>query len=192
MEVAKAKFPNGVPKWFFMNEISAGTWPVDAPYRKWVVAFAKRLHGFHGREVIIAAPFETPGHNAEDWTALAQHAWVAAEVYLSGADINASGNSVTWCRDRYQESADAYGKMGVPLDRLYLVEHFGGTEKGIGWGRGGVGIPGWKNAIHARAKAAHAIGFAGFVSYAWGTNHMHDTDTVRLSFEDTYASETLP
>lgn len=191
LDDAAAAFPSGVPKWFFVNEISAGSWPDDAAYRAWVIAFAKRMRA-RGREVIVAAPFDRPGHHASDWSALADAAHVAAEVYLTGAAVNASGNSVSFCEGRYRDAAEAYGALGVPLERLFLVEHFGGTAKGATWGRAGVGVPGWKNAIHARAKAARKIGFAGFVSYSWAGNQMHDPDATRLSFEDTYASEVLP
>lgn len=185
-------FPTGVPRWVFMNEISAGTWPDHADYRQFVVDVAARLSGAHGRKVIIAAPFARPGKNGPSWQALAQHAWIAAEVYLTGAQINATGNSAAWCEAQYRASANAYAALGVPRDRLMLVEHFGNTAAGEAWGRAGVSDAGWKNAIQARAKGAKNVGFAGYLSYLWGSNQMHDDEASRLDAIDTYAGLTLP
>ncbi len=39
-----------------------------------------------------------PGAHTADWTALAKQTFVGAEVYLTGAAINKSGNSVAWCQ----------------------------------------------------------------------------------------------
>lgn len=187
-----ASFPKGIPKWLFFNEISAGLWPDNQSYRTFVVDVAARLNGVHHKKVIIAAPFAHPGKNAASWTALSKSAYVAAEVYLTGAAVNASGNSASWCEAQYRASKDAYTRLGVPEDRLMLVEHFGNTVKGVAWGRAGVGDAGWRNAIHARAEGARRVGFAGFLSYSWGSNQMHDTEADRLSYIDAYADEVLP
>ncbi len=192
MAEAREKFPSGVPTWFVVNEISAGLWPDSSAYRTWVAAFARRMHVEHGRKVIIAAPFARPGHHAADWQAIAAHAWIAAEVYLTGADVNASGNSVPWCKERYQESKSAYLGLGIPASRLMLVEHFGNTAKGTKWGRAGVGDAGWRNAIRARSRAAREVGFAGFLSYSWASNQMEDTWQDRLGHIDAYAGQILP
>jgi hypothetical protein len=191
---AQAGFPNsGVPKWFFVNEISAGTWPGDATYRQFVVDFVTRMNVYYGKSVIVASPFATPStQNAASWKAVAAHAYVAVENYLTGADINAHANSVSWCQTQYQASVDAYAANGVALSRLMLVEHFAQTTANTNRGRSGDSVAGWKNAIAARSQAAHAIGFAGFASYAWAFNQMAETEANRLSFEDTYASQTLP
>ena len=151
---AEAGFPTGVPQWFVVNEISAGLWPDDPDYRAFVIEFARALHEDHGRRVIIAAPFARPGRHADDWTALQGWAFVGAEVYLTGADVNASGNSVAWCEDQYQAAVDAYGLMGVPPSRLVLFEHFGNSVADTDWGRSGVSVNGWSNAIDARSRAA--------------------------------------
>ena len=92
----------------------------------------------------------------------------------------------------YQETIDAYDALGVGLDRLFLIEHFGQTTADKSWGRAGVSVAGWHNAIEARSAAAQAVGFAGFISYAWSWNLMHETDENRLAFEATYVAQSLP
>jgi hypothetical protein len=184
---------NGVvPTWIILNEISAGSWPSDAAYRSWLIALVTRLHGKYGHSVVILSPFPNPGANASDWQSLANESSIAVENYLSGQEVNASGNSVSWCQTQYQSSVNSYGTLGVGLSKLYLAEHFGQTLLNTGWGRSGVSYAGWDNAINARSQAAHNIGFAGFVSYAWEFNQMLDSDTDLIHFEDTYASQTLP
>lgn len=185
-------FDCGVPEWFIVNEISAGTWPDNDEYRQFVIDFATAMDIDYGKSVVIAAPFGAPGSNGADWAALAEHAFIAAEQYLSGHEINMNGNSVAWCTDRYQETIDAYAARGVGLDRLFLVEHFGQTTPDKTWGRAGVSAAGWHNAIAARSQAAHSLGFAGFISYAWSWNLMHAPDDDRLAFEQTYALQSLP
>jgi hypothetical protein len=192
MTKAETDFDCGVPQWFVVNEISAGAWPDDADYRAFVIDFATAMDLDYDKQVVIAAPFDGPGAHASDWAALAEHAFVAAEAYLSGHEINMNGNSVSWCTDRYQETIDAYDALGVGLDRLFLIEHFGQTTADKGWGRAGVSVAGWHNAIEARAAAAGALGFAGFISYAWSWNLMHETDENRLAFEATYVAQPLP
>ncbi|MFO0570833.1 MAG: hypothetical protein U0263_34670 [Polyangiaceae bacterium] len=188
---AQADFPCGVPSWFIVNEISAGNWPSNASYRAFVIDFAKTLSGL-GRKVVIAAPFATPGANAASWSELQKYAYVGVENYLSGAEVNASGNSVAWCQARYQASVDAYAKLGVPKARLFLFEHFGNTGAGVEWGRGGVSVAGWHNAIQTRAKAIAAVGFTGFISYGWANNDMAATNAERSAFMQTYKSASLP
>jgi hypothetical protein len=111
---------------------------------------------------------------------------------LSGEEVNASGNSVAWCEAQYLDAVAAYGALGVGLDRLFLVEHFGQTTPDKSWGRAGVSVAGWHNAIEARSTAAAAVGFAGFVSYAWSWNLMHESDANRIGFMQTYAAQELP
>ncbi len=113
-------------------------------------------------------------------------------MYLSGKEVNANGNSVSWCQTQYQAAVSAYGALGVPKNRLFLFEHFANTDASVGYGRGGVSVAGWHNAIKARAIAAKNVGFAGFVSYAWGGNAMHAPEADRLAFMDTYNQQQLP
>jgi hypothetical protein len=157
-----------------------------------VVDFATAMDVDYDKNVVIAAPFDSPGNHAADWSALADHAWVAAEVYLSGKEVNASGNSVAWCAAQYEDAALAYGALGVSLDRLFLVEHFGQTTAEKSWGRAGVSTAGWHNAIEARSQAAASVGFAGFVSYAWSWNLMHESEANRVAFMQTYVAQDLP
>jgi hypothetical protein len=189
---AEADFECGVPTWFVVNEISAGTWPDDASYRQFVIDFATEMDTVWGKQVVIASPFAAPASNAASWAALAEHAWIGVESYLSGQEINATGNQVVWCQGQYQQSKDAYTSKGVPEDRLVLFEHFGGTLTDTGWGRAGVSDAGWHNAIEARSAAAAAVGFAGFASYAWGSNLVHEDEAARIGFIETYVAQTLP
>jgi hypothetical protein len=192
MSTADASFHGQVPKWFLVNEISVSLWPDDADYRLYVRRFAARLHGHYGKEVVIASPFPNPGYHAADWTALQSNAYVAPEVQLTGAEVNASGNSVAWCVAQYQDTIDHYANVGVPLSRLVLVDNFANPAAGTGWGRAGVSADGWRNAIATRAAAAAQAGFAGYWSYAWGNNAMADDELTRLSFEDAYTANPLP
>jgi hypothetical protein len=185
-------FPCGEPTWYIVNEISASQWPDNAEYRQFVIDFATAMDIDYDKHVVIAAPFANPGNNAADWSALADHAYIGAEVYLSGAAVNASGNSVAWCLAQYQDAVDAYAALGVPLSRLFLVEHFGQTTPDKTWGRAGVSVGGWHNAIEARSTASHMIDFPGYVSYAWSWNTMHETDENRFDFMATYVALPLP
>jgi hypothetical protein len=192
MASAKENFPCGVPEWFILNEISASLWPTNASYRQFVIDFAKAMKNTHGKSVVIAAPFPKPGANATSWTELQKYGFIGAEVYLSGKEVNAYGNSVSWCEDQYQAAIDAYGALGVPKSRLYLFEHFGNTDSTVGWGRAGVSVDGWHNAIKARSEAIKNLGFAGFLSYGWAFNAMHAPESDRLAFMATYVQQDLP
>ncbi|MCC6898350.1 MAG: hypothetical protein IT377_05210 [Polyangiaceae bacterium] len=189
---AQAGFPCGVPEYFILNEISAGQWPDNASYRQFVIDVAKALKNTHGKTPIVASPFPNPGSNDASWTELAKYAFIGAEVYLSGKEINANGNSVAWCQAQYQAAITAYGNRGVTKDRLYLFEHFANTDATVGWGRAGVSQAGWTNAITARSKAIKNLSFAGFISYGWAGNAMHVPEAQRLSFMQLYTQQGLP
>lgn len=189
---AQSTFPSGVPEYFLVNEISTGAWPADAAYRAYVLEFAAALKGTFGKTPILASPFPAPGAHAPDWTALAADAFIAVEVQLTGKEVNANGNSVAWCKGEYQKSITAYANVGVPLTRLMLVDNFANSGPDTPFGRQGVSEAGWKNALSARATAAGQLGFAGYVSYAWGNNEMSDDDATRAAFEDVYTSHALP
>ncbi|MFO0570538.1 MAG: hypothetical protein U0263_33175, partial [Polyangiaceae bacterium] len=215
LAAAQQTFPCGVPEFFVLNEISAGAWPSDAAYRKFVVDLAKELHVTHGKTPIVAAPFDKPGAHAADWQALAAHGFVGAEVYLTGKEINANGNSVAWCQAQYQASITAYGNLGVAKNRLYIFENFANTKASsnkactqtsqcdpdeackanvctVSFGRAGVSAAGWNNAITARSNALKNLGLAGFVSYAWGGNRIHAPESDRLGFMASYVAANLP
>lgn len=179
-------------KWVILNEISAGTWPDNQTYRTWVGDVVARLKNTYNHEVILLSPFGNPGKNDADWQRVSTYAYIGVEKYLSGQEINANGNSVTWCETQYQGSKNSYLNRGVPSGKIYLVEHFGQTEWDTGWGRSGVSYAGWDNAINARCTAARNVGFAGFVSYAWAKNAMKVSDEDLIHFESTYTAKTLP
>jgi hypothetical protein len=192
MAKLEERMPSGVPKWIHLNELSAGTWPVNAEYRDYVVEVVKRLKNTYGKKVVVYSPFFAPGHHSEDWSRLAKAAYIGAELYLSGKEINAHGNSIAWCRGEYQRAIDAYASVGVPKERLMILEHFGQTLPDKGWGRAGVSHAGWRNAISARTKAAQQLDFAGYVSYAWGTNGTFETSADRQGYIELYRSFLLP
>jgi hypothetical protein len=178
--------------WVILNEISGGLWPDTPAYRAWLRTCIGRLKNTYNHEVILFAPFANPGANAADWVPLSQNCYIAIEKYLSGAAVNGSGNSVAWCQQQYQASKDAYVALGIDPSRLYLAEHFGETVAGTAWGRAGVSDAGWQNAIRARATAAHNVGFAGFVGYAWSKNGMGVSEADMVTHEQVYRTKTLP
>ena len=189
---ATASFASGVPKWFIVNEISKSLWPSDAVYRQYVRSFAARMAQTYSKSVVVASPFPAPAANAVDWTALAGNAYVAVEVQLTGKEVNGNANSVSYCKAQFQASATAYAGVGVSLARLMLVDSYADSAAATGFGRQGVSMAGWTNAIAARAQGAHEVGFAGYVSYAWANNEMADTPATRTGFEDSYLANPLP
>jgi len=178
--------------WVQLNEISAGTWPGNQAYRDWLRTCVARLKNTYGHSVILFAPFENPANNAADWVPLSGNCYIAIEKYLSGQEVNASGNSLTWCKNQYQSSKNSYLGLGIDPAKLYLAEHFGQTLHDTGWGRSGVSYAGWDNAIQVRADAAKQVGFAGFVGYAWGKNAMGVSDADMVHFIQTYRAKPLP
>ena len=195
MEWARRQFPSGVPQWFFLNEISRGRWldPGDrgVRYRRYVADVAHRLSVHHGRSVVVFSPFYRPGwngtqHYPASWRAVAQNAYIGVENYISGTAIRSSGFSETFCRNRYQQSITAYTRLGVPLDRLMLTEHFGQTVPGTNWGRADLPIDGWIRAINVRTRAARSLPFAGYVTYGWGSNRDHRPSAERTRATDAY------
>jgi hypothetical protein len=179
-------------KWVILNEISAGLWPSNAGYRAWLRTLVARLNNVYAHEVILFSPFSSPGANGADWVPLSVNCYIAIEKYLSGAAVNANGNSVAWCAAQYQASKNAYINLGVGASRLYLAEHFAQTVAGTAWGRSGVSYAGWDNAIKARADGAKQVGFAGFVGYAWGKNAMGVSEADMVHFQNTYRAKVLP
>jgi hypothetical protein len=167
-------------------------WPSNAGYRAWLRTLIYRLKTTHNHQIILASPFSNPGNHASDWVPLSQNCYIGIEKYLSGAAINASGNSKAWCKSQYQSSKNSYLNLGIAANRLYLFEHFGHTVAGTAWGRSGVSYAGWDNAIKVRADAAREVGFAGFVGYAWGKNGMGVSQAEMVHFIQTYKSKVLP
>jgi len=183
------------PTWVSLNEISSSLWPSDAAYRAWVIAICTRLKNTYGHSVIVFSPFPNPANNASDWQSLSAVAYICVEKYLTGKDVNGSGNSVSWCQTQYQSSWNSYvNTVGVSSTKLYIVEHFANTTstQTPAFGREGVSSAGWDNAINTRATAIHNIGFAGVCSFAWSGNQMLVTDTELIQHENTYNGNILP
>jgi hypothetical protein len=182
------------PEWIILNEISAGKWPVDAAYRKWVVEVVSVLKNKYGFSVVLCAPFERPAAHAQDWRAIATNACVGIECYLGGKAIREHGFSTNWCEAQYRASKDKYMHLGVPPSRLYLVEDFANTENAPDktWGRQGVSPEDWDRAITVRSAASHKVGFAGFIGYGWSGDAMKVPDEELVHFENIYRAQILP
>jgi hypothetical protein len=182
------------PHWLILNEISAGKWPTDSAYRKWVVEVLSALKNKYKYSIVLCAPFDRPAAHPEDWQAVAANSFIGIECYLSGKAIKAHGFSTNWCEARYRASKEKYARLGVPGVRLFMVEHFANTEDAADrpWGRQGVTPAEWDAAIAVRSVALHKAGFAGFVSYCWAKNRMKVSDDELIHFENTYKSQSLP
>ncbi len=188
----RESFPTVCPQWFLINEISPSVWPVDGNYRRWVTAVARRLRETHNKLPIVFAPFAAAGQNDGDWQALSSVAHIGVENFLSGAEIKAHGFSQSWCAGQYQQSLSAYQARGVPKSRIILIEHFANNVAGKGWGRAGVSLADWKTAIRARSAASRSLHFAGFLSYCWACNGLHESNQNRRELEDIYAAIAMP
>lgn len=182
------------PEWLILNEISAGRWPTSAAYRKWAVDVVSALKNKYKFSVVLCAPFNRPAAHPEDWQAVAANAHIGIECYLSGKAIKAHDFSTGWCEAQYRISKEKYARLGVPANRLFLVEHFANTEDAPDrkWGRQGVSRDDWDKAIAVRSAASHKAGFAGFISYCWSKNRMKVSDEELIHFEKTYQAQVLP
>ena len=182
------------PNWLILNEISAGKWPMDAAYRKWVTDVVSVLRNQYKFSVVLCAPFQRPAAHAEDWQAIATNACIGIECYLSGKAIKEHGFSTNWCEVQYRAAKDKYMHLGVPVDHLFLVESFANTEDAADrpWGRQGVSLEDWDRAIAVRSAASHKVGFPGFISYAWSKNRMKVSDEELVHCESTYRAQILP
>ena len=182
------------PQWIILNEISAGRWPTNSAYRKWAVEVISTLKNKYKYSIVLCAPFDRPAAHPEDWQAVAANACIGIECYLSGKAIKAHGFSADWCETQYRISKDKYGHLGVPVTRLFLIEHFANTEdaRDRPWGRQGVTRDEWDKAIAVRSAALRKVGFAGFMSYCWSKNRMKVSDDELIHFEQTYKNQVLP
>jgi hypothetical protein len=180
------------PNWIVLNELSASSWPSDAAYRAWAGDVVHTLKNSYGYNVILYAPFANPGANASDWQAITADAYIGIENYLSGSAVEANGFSVSWCQSQYQSSIASYTSLGVSPAKLMLGEEFTQSTAGADYGRSGVSSNDWDTAILARNQAAQNVGFAGFLSYAWGGNAMLVSDDELIHHEDIYRTNQLP
>ena len=195
MAWATKQFPDGVPQWFFLNEISRDAWTdtgdLGKRYRLFVGELTRTLAKDHGRTVVVFSPMFRPGWDGKDlypadWGRIAKSGTIGVENYLSGAEVKAMGFDEAKCRARYQESLTAFEKLGVAHGRLILTEHFGATPDGYDRGRAGVSSSDWEHAIRVRTAAAHALPFFGYASYAWDWNKDHRPSTERTAAANAY------
>jgi hypothetical protein len=180
------------PTWVVVNEISGSLWPTNATYRAWLRTAMARLHQTYGHSIILCAPFTNPVNNASDWVPLSGNCFISIEGYLTGAAVNGSGNSASWCQSQYQSFKTSYLNLGISSAQIYLIEHYANTVSGTAWGRSGVSSAGWDNAIKARITGMKNAGFAGYVGFGWEHNGMGISETEQDQHEDTYASQALP
>ena len=195
MAWAVERFGSEPPAWFFLNEISRSRWLRDDDegrrYRQYVVGVARRLRRTHGRRVVVFSPYWRPGYDGRDrfrtaWSNLAEVSFIGVENYISGEAMRARGFSQSWARERYRASIAAYTALGVPRAKLMLTEHFGNTQPGTNFGRAGIRHTDWIRAIRVRTRAARSLPFAGFISYAWGSNLTHHRSDRRREAMDAY------
>jgi hypothetical protein len=175
-------------KWISLNEISGSLWPSNGDYRAWLRGTISRLKNTYSQEVILFSPFPNPVNNAADWGPLSQDCYIAVEQYLSGEEIKNNGYSVTWAQNQYLSSKNSYIARGVDPSKIIMTEHFGQTTAGTGWGRAGLPIAEWQQAIAVRSDAIRNVGFAGFISYAWSKNGMMVSDAEMIAAEQAYRS----
>lgn len=202
--VANDTSTGSAPQWLVLNEISRGAWdantvgPAGVAYHNWLIGCTGRLQSLYNHAVILFSPYTLPATstNGADWQFLSTHCHIAIESYISGAAVNGSGNSVSFCQNKYQSYVDSYHSLGVAYTQIYLTEHYGQTVSGTSYGRSGVSYAGWDNAIKTRATAIHNIfvsgDIAGYISYGWDGNAMGVSEADECHFIDTYASKTLP
>lgn len=194
------------PNWLIMNEISSSLWSANAgspslsTYRTWLIDCVTRLHDHYGYNVVMLAPFQNPGANNLSWQALSQKAYVGIECYLSGTEVMAGGTDyssrVAWATSQYQASKQSYLNRGVPASKLMVIEHVGNTNTtytdgsgthNTGWGRAGLASASeWDSVLQIRNDAIRAVGFEGFMTYAWGNNAMGITQAEQLQHEYWY------
>ena len=190
---------NGVrPDWLVLNEISPSLWqqnpgdPSLSAFRTWAIDCITRLTDVYGYKVIILSPYQQLGTtaNAPSWQALANKAYIAIEAYLDGNEVWSSGGTyaqrVAYAQSRYQASKDSYLNVGVPAEKLFVIEHVGNTTSGTGWGRGGIAADDWDQVLMIRQDAIYNVDFAGFLTYAWGGNGMGVTQAEQIQHEYYY------
>ena len=180
------------PTWIVLNEISSSQWPSSATYRSWLETVVHTLHVDDGHEIILYAPFDHPGANAADWQTLAADAYIAPENYQSGAEIESLNFSLSAVQANYQLTKTSYAALGVPVSRLFLGEDYSQTTAGTDYGRSGVSMDDWNEAIEVRSQAIHNVGFYGSISYDWGKDAMGVLEDEMIQYEQTYRAQILP
>lgn len=196
------RYPGGPPRWIIVNEISKGAWKSGNPaYRKYVVAFMRRLTERWWRLPILCSPFQLPAGytDGETWAEVSQWARIAVEVQVTGREVKNAGFSVDAAKSVYAQAIASYEKVGVPRGRIFVLDNFANTldpkdyvDQSVFYGREGVTTDEWIRAIKVRAEAVAALNPAGYVSYAWAGNAMHEDSADRVRAMRAYASMKLP
>jgi hypothetical protein len=190
---AVGEFPSGVPEWFFLNEISTSQWQLDGAagdrYRHYVVEYVKRLAIGHQRKVVVFSPFPAPVHHEQEWKELATHAHISPEVQMPGSHVSADPGMP---RQMLEKTIRAFEAFGIPKSRLFICDNFANTAPGAPFGRDGAKLEEWERAMDLREEAVHALGFGGYVSYAWGGNDGETAEDKRVKWIERYAEHTLP
>jgi autotransporter-associated beta strand protein len=192
---------NGVrPDWLILNEISPSLWQQNpgAPslnaFRTWAIDVVTRLTDEYGYKVIMLSPYQELGTtaNAASWQALANKAYIGIEAYLDGDEVWSNGSTyaqrVAYAQGQYQAAKDSYLDVGVPADKLFVIEHVGNTVDDTNWGRGGIDADLWDQVLMIRQDAIYNVDFAGFLTYAWGGNNMNITEAEQIQHEYYYRS----
>jgi autotransporter-associated beta strand protein len=188
------------PEWVILNEISPSLWQQNpgAPslnaFRTWAIDVVTRLTDVYGYKVIMLSPYQQLGQttNAPSWQALANKAYVGIEAYLDGDEVMTGGTDyasrVAYAQGRYQAAKNSYLNVGIPAEKLFVIEHVGNTVEGTNWGRGGIAAADWDQALMIRQDAIYNVNFAGFLTYAWGGNNMNITVDEQIQHEYYYRS----
>ena len=92
----------------------------------------------------------------------------------------------------YQLTKTSYAALGVPASRLFLGEDYSQTTAGTDYGRSGVSMDDWNEAIEVRSQAIHNVGFYGSISYDWGKDAMGVLEDEMIQYEQTYRAQILP
>ena len=95
---------------------------------------------------------------------------------------------VAYAQGRYQAAKNSYLNVGVPAEKLFVIEHVGNTVAGTNWGRGGIPAADWDQVLMIRQDAIYNVDFAGFLTYAWGGNGMNITEAEQIQHEYYYRS----
>jgi hypothetical protein len=189
------QFEGTVPRYVLLNEISKEQWTSRDPnYRRYVLSLVSDLAQVHERIPIVCAPFGLPAQYSDgaDWADLAKVAYVADEIEVSGAEVEQAAFAIEPVRKMYEDSIASWVKVGVPKDRLLVLDNFSGTPAKTTFGRDGVSEDSWRRAIEVRATAVAPLGAGGYVSYGWAGNKMHAASPTRVEWMRAYASHTLP